>query len=270
MDLIKLIDLGTSSNTSRERRAYIGASNIGNPCKAALQYSLRGYPQKEPPAPVLRIFEIGHLIEDLVVKDLQQAGVNVLPVNTDTGQQWEYTAFSGHLRGHADGLILTKEGYEILEIKSMKDRKWQKFKTQGIRISHPIYFDQMQILMGLAKLKTAWMVSYNKDNSLYHAERVSFDQYRYTELLIKALSVVRGPSTERISNTPSCFECSYCNYKPHCWPQGETPLPIPVECRTCKHAKPTGKRTWFCTLHGSRATDPCPQWYKVESSTATG
>ena len=271
MDLIKAIDLGTEKNAERERRSYIGASNVGNPCEAALQYSLRGYPQKSIPAAVLRIFELGHDIEEKVVKDLKQAGVLVYEVDPKTKKQWEYTAFGGHLRGHADGVMATDKDNPtpaILEIKSMNDKKWTAFKTRGVYYSHPVYFAQVQLLMGLAGYHESWVIAYNKNTSVYHAEHIEFDYDYYIRLLAKTNRVVRYGSAKRVSNNPLAFECRYCNFKPHCWPHGETSLPISVECKTCKHAKPVAKRKWFCTKHGSRATEPCSHWYKVESTEA--
>ena len=266
MDLINAIDLGTAKAYKSERRCYIGASNVGNPCHAFLQYSLRGYPQTSPPPAVIRIFNLGHHLEDTVVADLKEAGVAVSEVDPKTSEQWTYTALGGHLRGHADGVIHNGEGKnpQILEIKSMNDKKWNSFKNQGIARSHPIYYDQMQLLMGLSQFPFAWMVAYNKNTSAYHAEHVAFNAPRYKDLLRKSLSVVRGSSAARIADTPDCFECRYCNYRPHCWPNGIKPPPIAVECVTCRHSKPTGKRKWYCTLHGSRATEPCSQWSKVQ------
>ena len=60
MQLIDAIDMGTAKAYKNERRCYIGASNVGNPCHAFLQYSLRGYPQNPPPPAVVRIFALGH------------------------------------------------------------------------------------------------------------------------------------------------------------------------------------------------------------------
>ena len=269
MELIDAIDVSTAKTYKSERRCYIGASNVGNPCHAFLQYSLRGYPQNPPPPAVMRIFALGHQLEEVVVHDMKMAGINVSEVDPKTKQQWTYTALGGHLRGHADGIIYNGDRTLVLEIKSMNDKKWRMFKNQGISASHPIYYDQMQLLMGLSGLKFAWMVAYNKNTSVYHAQNVPFNEPRFKDLMRKSISVVRGASTTRISDTPDCFECRYCNYKPHCWPSGEQPLPLAVECRTCRHAKPTAKRKWFCTLHKSRATDPCSQWSKLQPEEAS-
>lgn len=269
MKLNKQIDQGTLANADRERRAYIGASAIGHECLAYLQFSLRGYPKTLPTAPVLRIFELGHLIERIVVADLKEAGLHVMAVDPETMEQWEYTAFGGHLRGHADGILIEEDSTPtILEIKSMNDGKWRAFKERGIRSSHPQYMAQMQLLMGLAGVRYAYMVAYNKNNSLYHTERVTFDPDEYKTLLYRIQKVIRGGSVQRISNNLLTFDCRYCDFKPLCWKTNEPHATIPVECKTCAHAKPIGKRKWFCKAHGSRATGPCELWEPLEPTPA--
>ena len=103
MNLINAIDLATSKTYKNERRCYIGASNVGNPCHAFLQYSLRGYSQIGPPPAVIRIFNLGHHLEEIVVEDLKAAGISVSEINPKTGKQWTFTALGGHVRGHSGG-----------------------------------------------------------------------------------------------------------------------------------------------------------------------
>lgn len=266
MDMLRKIDQGTLTYSTDERRCYIGASSVGNPCEMALQYGLRGYPQKPPPAAVKRIFELGHILEELVVKHLREAGYPVLEVDKETGKQFEYTALGGHVRGHADGMIAIDNVPYVLEIKSMNEKKWTNFKNRGVYYSHPLYFAQVQLLMGLSGIQNSLVVAYNKNNSLYHAEFVDFDHAAFEALIFKSWRVARRQSTKRVSDNPLSFECRYCNYKPHCWPNGEQSLAIEVECKTCKHAKPIANRNWLCTKNNAMATNPCSQWCRVEPS----
>lgn len=264
MDITRKIDLGTIATSKEERRSYVGASGVGNPCELALQYSLRGYPQKPPPPAVKRIFEMGHIVEELVVKHLRDAGYSLLEVDPTTKEQFAYTALGGHLRGHADGMIDIDGKPHVLEIKSMNDKKWNTFKSRGVKNSHRIYFDQVQLLMGLSGIQNAVVVAYNKNNSLYHYEYVAFDYMCFKGLISHAERVIRQQSTERVSDNPLSFSCRYCNFKPHCWPAGEKSLAVEVECKTCRHAKPVAKRKWLCTKYGSTDTTPCNYWARIE------
>lgn len=264
MDMTRRIDLGTIESTEEEQRSYVGASGVGKDCDLALQYDLRGYPQKRKPPAVLRILEMGHIIEELVVTHLRKAGYAVLEVDRDTGKQFEYTAFGGHVRGHADGMILVDDVPHVLEIKSMNDKKWTAFKNQGVASSHALYYAQVQLLMGLSGIQNSVIVAYNKNNSLYHYEFVDYDHAAFVALIIKAWRVVRKQSTKQVSDNPLAFVCRYCNYKPHCWPSGEESLAISVECKTCRHARPVGRQRWFCTQNQTLCSDPCGHWSRIE------
>ena len=69
-DIIAKID--AASVEDREFRPYLGASLIGNNCEAFLQMQLKGYPSKDFAPHTLRIFALGHVLEDMVVADLKK------------------------------------------------------------------------------------------------------------------------------------------------------------------------------------------------------
>ena len=49
-------------------RQYIGASIIGNDCTAYIAYCLRGFPEDPIKPKMMRIFTLGHKIEDIVIR----------------------------------------------------------------------------------------------------------------------------------------------------------------------------------------------------------
>ena len=166
-----------------EARAYIGASSIGHECTAYLSFTHRGYPNTPPDERLKRIFRDGHRIENVVVKDMTNAGVHVMEKDPMTGKQWRYTDYEGHAMGNADGIVEIHDGTSaILEIKSMNDQKFKEFQKKGMKLSHPQYYAQVQYLMGLSKCQKAVLVSYNKNNSQYHHEWVAFDIFYYNSL----------------------------------------------------------------------------------------
>ena len=152
-DIIRQID--AASVEDREFRPYLGASLIGNNCEAFLQMQLKGYPSKDFAPHTLRIFALGHVLEDMVVADLRKAGFKVMEKDDLTGRQFEWKECGGHVKAHADGLIDIDTGsLSLLEIKSMNDKKWGEFKKEGVRISHPNYYAQCQMMMGWERLRT--------------------------------------------------------------------------------------------------------------------
>ena len=102
-DIIAKID--AASVEDREFRPYLGASLIGNNCEAFLQMQLKGYPSKDFAPHTLRIFALGHVLEDMVVADLKKAGFKVMEKDDLTGKQFEWKECGGHVKANADGLI---------------------------------------------------------------------------------------------------------------------------------------------------------------------
>src|SRR5690606_18130753 len=130
--LSREIDSAYLRAAPRESRRYIGASCIGDPCDARLAFELRGFPTDDPPAPAqLRIFKLGHTIEELVIEDLLLAGFDVV------GQQDEGVDFGGHFLCHVDVRLRTypkmeldweadvEPSLEIVEIKGMGFSVWK-------------------------------------------------------------------------------------------------------------------------------------------------
>lgn len=228
----------------QEPRAYLGASAVGNRCEAYLAFSLRGYPDTDPETPrIFRIFELGHLIENVVVKHLLMAKVPILPENPMTGKQWTYTAFGGHVVGHADGLY---DGNTpgIVEIKSMNSDKFNKFSRLGIKYSHRSYYDQVTLLMGLSGYSYTLFVAYNKDTSAYHFEWVYLDPFDLSSL-VHRIEKAMSKSPERISNDETDWRCRECFKREACW---EGKLPNKRDRKTCGAAYPTKVGGWECSL----------------------
>ena len=58
----------TGENAMRPRRDYLGGSRVGHACERALQFEFAGAPKDDGadfPGRTLRIFAIGHALEDL-------------------------------------------------------------------------------------------------------------------------------------------------------------------------------------------------------------
>ena len=184
MDITKLIDEFFAKDKREEPRAYIGASSVGHDCTAMLSFSHRGYPDTPPDPKLKRIFRDGHRIEYVVISDMAKSGLHVMDKDPMTGKQWRYTDYHGNSMGNADGIMETEDGMAIVEIKSMNDNKFKEFVKKGVKYSHPMYYAQMQYLMGLSGMSKAVLVSYNKNTSDYHHEWVDFEVFFYNLSLI--------------------------------------------------------------------------------------
>lgn len=245
--------IANAHDTSKEEvRAYLGASIVGNPCGAYLAFSLRGFPNNQPDKQLKRIFALGHVIEDIVIADLRKSGLDVIDRDQTTGRQIAYQLYGGHVKMHMDGQIVEDGGLALLEIKSMGDSKFKEFQSKGIRNSHRIYYDQMQLMMGASGIQHAYLVAYNKNNSDYHSERVKFDEFYFAQQQYRIEKVLANEA-EKIATDETDWRCRGCFKFDACW-RGDRPE---ADCRNCGHAiaMPDGK--WFCRHHKRDATEAC-------------
>ena len=100
----------TAENATRAPRDYLGGSRIGHACERALQFEFTATPKDEGQefsGQLLRIFSIGHSLEDLAVAWLRGAGFDLYTRKgkRPDGGQFGFSAGGGRVRGHVDGII---------------------------------------------------------------------------------------------------------------------------------------------------------------------
>lgn len=238
-------------------RSYIGASGIGSKCDAELALSLRGFPNTTPSPKLKRIFRDGHRIEREVVRDLKLAGYSVFEVDDLTGRQARWEIAGGHIVCNTDGQIDLegREEVDLLEIKSMNDKNWNNFKKNGVKVSHPKYWDQMQMMMGMSGRRRCLFISYNKNTSEYWAEVVEAEPMDWSYQQTRIETVWRGDA-RKISDDRDSWFCKGCFKREGCW--GDV-LPDQV-CRTCRASAPIADGTWWCRLHKKTCSTSCADW----------
>ncbi|MBZ0325532.1 MAG: hypothetical protein K8F57_04975, partial [Alphaproteobacteria bacterium] len=118
-------------------RTYLGGSRLGHPCERALQFEFAGAPKDEGQefsGQTLRIFEIGHALEDLAIRWLRVAGFDLYTRkgNRPDGEQFGFSVAGGRIRGHVDGIIAAGPqplgiGVPALwECKTMNAKNWRE------------------------------------------------------------------------------------------------------------------------------------------------
>jgi hypothetical protein len=260
--VLAMIDEGYANEPVKKARDYIGASAVGHPCDAMLALSMRGMPDDAAGPRLKRIFLMGHALEDTVVRDLKKkANLRVWEVDGLTNRQFAYEAWGGHISCHADGQIEVGDELMILEVKSMNAASFAKFKDAGVRYSHPRYYAQLQMMMGMSGFTKSFFIAYCKDNSDYHAEIVEFDPIEASFIEARVERVLGGLAT-RIATDPADWRCKDCFKRTSCW-VGKS-LVLTPECKTCTHAQPIPDGTWRCGLHDKSAIAPCKDWAVYE------
>ncbi len=101
-------DALTEENARRPQRDYLGGSRLGDACQRRLQYEYLKVP-KDPGAGFsgqsLRIFALGHVLEDLAIEWLRKARFD-LRTRDRRGDQFGFSVAGGRLQGHADGVVV--------------------------------------------------------------------------------------------------------------------------------------------------------------------
>lgn len=233
----------------------ISASMVGDPCDAKVALKFRSFPTSPPTAKLDRTFRLGHVIEDLVIKDLKGAGWPVRhtdPANFD--KQIRFTGWHGHVKCYVDGIIEWDNTLEeVLEIKSANDRSFKEMEKKTIPVAKPGYYDQATMAMGLSGLPSCVFVIFNKNTSEYLCERIMFDAERWEMLKIKIDRILQG-DVEKISDDKDKWPCIFCEVKASCW---EGLLPESPECHHCMFSYPDASKGFYCLRHEKPCTSVC-------------
>ncbi len=219
-------------------RTYLGASRLGVSCERALQFEFAHAPKDEGgefSGQVLRIFAIGHELEELAIRWLRGAGFDLLTQKTDGGQ-FGFSVAGGRIRGHVDGIIASAPadlGFSIpalWECKTMNAKNWRACVKDGVAISKPVYAAQIAIYQAYMEPSVpgisaapALFTSINKDTAKIYHELVPFDAALAQRMSDRAVRVLQatdaGDLLPRIANNQDFFECRFCSYADRCWRQ---------------------------------------------------
>jgi hypothetical protein len=164
-----LIDAALVAADRVKPRDYLGASRIGEPCSRKLVYEVTGTPKDdghEFNGSTLRIFEAGHLFENLCVGWLRGAGFDVRTRNR-AGEQFGFSIAGGRIRGHIDGAIVDGPDIGIRwpalwEHEALGEKSWCDVVSRGVRAARPVYFAQVQLYMAYMQLPVALFTATNR------------------------------------------------------------------------------------------------------------
>jgi hypothetical protein len=231
------IDEGLAKDRNAQTpRDYLGASRLGVACDRALQYEYLNAPVdtgREFSGKTLRIFEAGHIFEDLAIKWLRDAGFMLL-TKTAAGGQFGFTAADGRLKGHIDGVITSAPAELSLtfpmlwECKSLNNKSWNDTVKKGVTISKPVYATQMAIYQAYMETDIpgisehpALFTAINKDTAELYFELVPFNAELAQKASDRAVSILNACEAHellpRAAADPCHFTCKFCAWQERCW-----------------------------------------------------
>ena len=240
-DLVnKAIDTGLAAErAATPPRTYLGASRLGHACERALQYEFAGAPKDEGgdfDGQTLRIFAIGHALEDLAILWLRGAGFDLYTRkgNRPDGEQFGFSVAGGRVRGHVDGILaggpdLPGIGYPALwECKTMNAKNWRETAAKGVVVSKPVYAAQIALYQAYMEGTVAGISAHpalftaiNKDTAELHHELVSFDGDLAQRMSDRAVRILQatdaGELLPRIARERDFHECRFCPWQGRCW-----------------------------------------------------
>ncbi len=220
-------------------RTYLGASRLGLACERALQFEFAGAPKDEGSdfgGQTLRVFAIGHQLEDLAIRWLRAAGIDLYTRkgNRPDGEQFGFAVAGGRIRGHVDGIIaaapapLGIDTPALWECKTMNAKNWRACVKDGVAVAKPIYAAQIAIYQAYMEgtvpgisASPALFTAINKDTAELHHELVPFDAGLAQRMSDRGVRILQatdaGELLPRIAANRDYFECRYCPWAARCW-----------------------------------------------------
>jgi hypothetical protein len=214
-------------------RAYLGASRLGHACERALQFEFAGASKDEGSdfgGRTLRIFAIGHELEDLAIRWLRAAGLDLVTQKRGGGQ-FGFAVAGGRIRGHVDGIVAEALGLRtpaLWECKTMNAKNWRETVAKGVTVAKPVYAAQIALYQAYMEATVpgisaapALFTAINKDTAELHHELVPFDADLAQLMSDRAVRILQatdaGELLPRIATNRDFFECRFCPWAERCW-----------------------------------------------------
>lgn len=210
------------------RRAYLGASGIGEECERQLQYGFAGAPRESDFKPLtLRKFDFGHMGEELARCWFQDAGFKLVQKSEKTGKPFRFVQMDGDFSGEPDGVFIDGPNIPGLsypamwEVKSVGAKTFKEIKRDGLKKARPKYWSQIHTCMAYLELRqTVFTVTNLDDGEQLHLvyDLDSAEAQRMTDRAVRVITSTRnGELLPRPYAKPDHFACRWCPFAERCW-----------------------------------------------------
>ncbi len=188
-------------------------SEIGK-CLRNLYYSYK-YPKETKPK-LLKIFEMGNMVHDFIVKVLESEKIPEIElVGYEIPVKYEIEDFV--ISGRIDDVILLKtNGKKILvEVKSTKD-------IRNVREPQNTHLIQLQFYMRITGIKEGILLYVDKSNLETKSFYVEYDEH-WSDLIIERFKMLHKSLVEDELPKPEAklipelsWMCNFCEYRDKC------------------------------------------------------
>lgn len=214
--IVKQIVEGKRKKIRLNPQHVVRASEVGHPCERYLVYSITNWADRKPyPPEVQFIFEGGQAVEELAIKDLEDAGFRVYRPEPDKGIMESRPRISGHIDvrvDFGDGLVKTGE-------------------IKGLNI---LDFDRLNSIEDFFNSKKPWIKKYPaqlmtylyikaEDEGFFYLKSIPRFQpkiisvkldYVYMESILQKTErvekhIAAGTLPERVDNFDTCEHCPF-------------------------------------------------------------
>jgi hypothetical protein len=225
IDADKLAHMIADKFEEVQRKDNLRMSNFGTPCDRKLWYAVNMPDAAEPIPPHTYLkFMYGHIIEEVVMQLIEQAGHEV----THQQEEVEISSVTGHIDALVDG--------RVVDVKSANSRGMAKFRDHGLGSDDPFgYLSQLGLYLHAMRPKVsagnetrASFIAVDKE--LGH---IVLDTYEFPKKdwdaaieLKKAMLAAKEPPPRGFSPEPHNKSgnmklptpCAYCPHKKTCYP----------------------------------------------------
>lgn len=254
---LEAIDAAMEAGQQARFRPYLGMSEIGRPCDRELWLKFRWAVRPSFNSATLRRFDDGHRSEDIMAARLRMVpGVRLLTVGED-GQQFGFSDFGGHFRGHMDGAILgLREAPKTWHVWEHKATNEAKFKQLGKLVQDvgekaalakwdAVYYAQAVLYMHYSGMTRHYLTCATPGTRDVISVRTEPDPEHAARLIAKAERIIfddRMP--EPVSGDPSYYLNKWCSTKEFCHPESYGRIWPELNARTSALATPERDGTW--------------------------
>lgn len=206
--LRELIDKFYLSREKDREQRHFYITDAGK-CPRSLFFKFKKAPREAMEAKILRMFDHGDYIHQLIMKPLfgiREINVVASEVNIPPQEL---------ISGRADAILSTGKDLYVLDIKSMNSMVFRNLKEPKEE-----NMDQIQLYLHYFKVQKGILLYVNKDTQELKEFEVVYDKNR-AENLLRDLSEIKikidsNIIPDRIPEYPDDWQCRYCQFKEIC------------------------------------------------------